>query len=87
MYDDKRRMIMLGDSILFSCEDRGISVKVIGLHRFPSFFELYSSIPKDMLGYHDDEPSDPRDMFRVYDQSTIEELGVIGIEFSLPDQM
>ena len=61
LYDDKRRMIMLGDSILFSCEDRGMSVKVVGLHRFPSFFELYSSIPKGMLGYHDDEPSDPRD--------------------------
>ena len=65
---------------------RVVCTKVTGLHRFRSFFELCSSIPKDMLGLGD-ELSDPKDMFRFYDRSMTDKLGVIGIEFSLIDQM
>lgn len=87
LYDDKRRMMMLGDSILFSCDDRSMAAVITGLHRYRTFSELYSSIPKTMLGYHEDEPADPKDMSEIYDESRAEELGVIGIEFALNGQM
>ena len=83
LYDDKRRLISVGDDIIFSCEDKSVSVKVIGLHRYPSFKELYDSIPKDALGYHEGEVADPKDMDEIYDASRIIEFGVVGIEFTM----
>ena len=85
--DDKRRMMMVGDSIVLSCEDRSVLVRIVKLHRFDSFEELYRSIPKVMLGYHHDEEADPSVMNGIYSISRIEEYGVLGIEFTMMDQM
>ena len=87
LLDDKRRMVFEGDSIVFSCEDRSVLMRVVGLHFYPSFVELYDSLPKGMLGYAEDEVADPEDMLEFYDPDRIEEYGVVGIEVEPYDQM
>lgn len=87
LLDDKRRMVFEGDSIVFSCEDRSVLMRVVGLHFYPSFVELYDSLPKGMLGYAEDEVADPEDMLEFYDPDRIEEYGVVGIEVEPYNQM
>lgn len=87
LFDDKRRMIREGDSIVFTCDDRSLIAKVVALHRFPDFVSLYGSLPKRMLGYRDDEYADPKHMEEYYGANMDASSGVLGIEISLQDQM
>ena len=87
LLDDKRRMVNEGDSIVFSCEDRSVLMRVVGLHVYPDFVELYDALPKTMLGYLEDEVADPNDMLEFYDPDMIDEYGVVGIEIEPYHQM
>lgn len=75
LYDEKRRRIAVGDSITFHCEDDTLTVRVVGLHRFPDFGALYAALPHSALG-----SDDPKDMERYYSQEEQREYGVLGIE-------
>lgn len=85
LYDEKRQMINLGDTITF--ENRSdvdkIQVKVIALYIYPSFEELYKHFDKVSIGYKEDEEADPKDMELYYSSEEQSKYGVVGIEMEL----
>ena len=85
--DEKRRAVRAGDFIEFSLLNgyERLTVRVVRLHHFSSFAELYSSLPKDMLGYSPDELPDPKGIEKFYSIEMQEKYGVLGIEFRLTD--
>lgn len=86
--DEKRQQVKIGDEIEFtelSNEARKVTVRVIGLHHFPTFKDLYENIDLSMLG-HDPETisaSDYIDMFSYYSEQQQIKDGVLGIEIVL----
>lgn len=80
--DEKRKKIKVGDIIEFTNKDtlEKLQVRVIGLHVFKNFEELYSKFDKQKLGYFPNEVADPSDMNMYYSPENIEKYGVLGIE-------
>lgn len=88
LYDEKRQQVQIGDYIEFSLIDNPkekIQTRVTALHRFDSFQELYSVLPKEKLGYKSDETPEPNHMDEYYSREEQEKYGVIGIEIRLTD--
>ena len=88
LYDEKRRCISIGDEIKFvSSFDSTISLncRVIALHKFDSFEDLYNSLPLMQCGYTENDilTASPNDMDVYYSKEKQKELGVIGIEIEL----
>ncbi len=86
LMDEKRKNIKVGDTIIFTHrEDSSQSVvaKVIALHPFKTFDELYKNFDKVALGYKKDEDAKPEDMTQYYPQEEIDLYGVVGIEIKL----
>lgn len=83
--DEKRQLINVGDEITFENRSNGekIHVKVIGLHKYPSFEELYKHFDKVSMGYKEDEEADPKDMEQYYSSEEQSRYGVVGIELKL----
>lgn len=85
LYDEKRQMINVGDTITFENRSDGdkIKVKVIALHKYPSFEELYKHFNKVSIGYKEDEEANPKDMELYYSSEEQFKYGVVGIEMEL----
>ena len=85
LYDEKRRNVHTGDIITFvnRSNNEEIKVKVIYIHIYSSFKELYNDFDKISLGYKSNEISDYRDMYKYYSKELIEKYGVVGIEVEL----
>ncbi|MGL5716823.1 MAG: ASCH domain-containing protein [Paraclostridium sp.] len=86
LYDDRRKKILKGDYILFvSTLDEGntLKVKVIEIHRYDSFNELYKNFNKIELGYSKNDIAHPRDMEKYYSKENIHKYGVVGIEVAV----
>ena len=85
LYDEKRQMINIGDTITFENRSGGdkIQVKVIALYIYPSFEELYKHFDKISIGYKEDEEADPKDMELYYSSEDQSKYGVVGIEMEL----
>ena len=86
--DDKRRLIKVGDYIEFTNVENGekkIQVKVVNLHRFKSFEELYSVLPLDKCGYSTQELNTAvyTDMEKYYTKEDQNKYGVLGVEIVL----
>ena len=83
--DEKRQLIHVGDTIEFSDRDTEemIQAKVVQLHHFSSFQELYQKLDKKELGYLEEEKANPKDMEKYYPLDEQEKYGVVGIEFQL----
>lgn len=86
--DDKRQKIKIGDTIVFTKDSESteqVMVRVMNLHVFPSFTELYRSLPLDQCGYLPDElkKASPRDMEEYYSPDEQMRYGVLGIEIKL----
>ncbi len=89
LYDEKRRLINVGDKIIFALMDSpatSITVTVAALHRFDSFYDLYQKIPLEKLGYTDKEVigASYTDMENYYSNEEQRKFGVVGIEITLP---
>lgn len=83
--DEKRRLIHIGDYILFtntSNKTETLLVEVINLYHFDSFKTLYESLPLNKCGYEPDELSSasPDDMLLYYTEKEQQLYGVLGIE-------
>ena len=87
LYDDKRRLINIGDIINFTNIDTldNFDVKVIDLHKYDNFDELYKRFDKVRLGYKEDELASSEDMEEYYSKEDIDKYGVIGIEIKKID--
>ena len=87
LFDEKRRMIKVGDVIVFTNTVNGeeVAVSVKALHRFSTFQELYASLPLTKCGYTEENLSyaDPSDMNGYYTDDEQKKYGVIGIEIGL----
>ncbi len=85
LYDEKRQMINVGDTITFENRSDGdkIKVKVIALHKYPNFEELYKHFNKVSMGYKEDEEANPKDMELYYSSEEQSKYGVVGIETEL----
>ena len=85
LYDEKRKLVKVGDIIEFTNVDtlEKICVKVIKLHLFKNFDELYKNLNKVALGYNGDEVSSSRDMEKYYSKEEEKLYGVVGIEIKL----
>ena len=88
LYDEKRQRVRVNDEIEFSCLDGNETpfvVRVIGLHLFNSFTELYSALPLLKCGYTkamlvDASPDDMNQYYSIKEQAR---YGVVGIEIML----
>ena len=85
LYDKKRKNIKVDDLIEFTNIDTNekIRVKVLKLHQYNSFDELYRHVDKCSLGYQDDEIASPSDMELYYSKEEQSQYGVVGIEITL----
>ena len=87
LLDSKRQKLKVGDTITFTNLDNkeALSVKVVGLHKFSSFEELYNNLPLDKCGYNKSNSSkaNPKDMEKYYPKEKQSQYGVVGIEISL----
>lgn len=85
LYDEKRKLIKVGDLIEFRNVDSDeiIKVRVVNLYRFDSFKELYNSFDKKMLGYDNDDDGSYMDMEKYYSYEEQGRYGVLGIEIKL----
>ena len=82
LFDEKRQQIKVDDTIEFTniVSLEKLKVKVIALHKFKNFEELYSYFNKTQLGYKQTENANPNDMNQYYTNDDIEKYGVLGIE-------
>lgn len=82
LFDEKRKQIKVGDTIEFTniATSEKLYAKVIALHKFKNFEELYSHFDKTQLGYKQTEIASPNDMNQYYTNEDIEKYGVLGIE-------
>lgn len=80
--DEKRKQIKEGDTIEFTSTKTGekLNTKVIKIHHYPSFEELYKHADKISIGYKKHERKDPKDMESIYPKEKQKEYGVLGIE-------
>ena len=86
--DKKRQQINVGDIIEFiSTEDPDckISTRVVALHKFDSFKELYKTLPLIKCGYTQDDihNANPDDMDLYYSRELQDKYGVLGIEIEI----
>ena len=87
LYDEKRRRIGVGDEITFvhTQSDEEIRAKVIALHIFDSFKELYNALPLLKCGYTEADiaSASPSDMDVYYTAEQQKQYGVVGIEIAV----
>lgn len=88
LLDEKRQELEVGDEIVFSCvedDDEFFKAKIIGLHVFDSFAELYKKLPLLKCGYTigNLHAADPKDMNQYYSTEEQKKYGVVGIELEV----
>lgn len=83
--DEKRQLINVGDTITFTNVDtmECFDAKVINLHKYDDFGELYKRFDKVRLGYKEDDKARPEDMEEYYSKEEIDKYGVVGIEINV----
>ena len=85
LYDDKRQLIQIGDTIVFTNReepDQTVSVKVVGLLRYDTFHDLFVHNNPAKFGGESVEWLE-RQVSEFYSAEDQKQHGVIGIEFTL----
>ena len=85
LFDEKRKKLKVNDLLVFTDQSNGekLTTKIVALHIYPSFNELYKRFDPISLGYFNEEKADPGDMEKYYSRKMQEKNGVIGIEIAL----
>lgn len=85
LYDEKRKLIKENDIIEFTNRLTGekLKTRVIKLHLFNSFKELYNNFDNVSLGYKTDEQKRPEDMEKYYTKEEQCQYGVVAIKIKL----
>ena len=81
--DEKRKLINVGDIIIFTNIDtkEELKIKVIKLHKFDTFEELFNSFNHKRLGLKDSDDSSIMNNF--YTKEEQEKYQALGIEIKL----
>ena len=82
LYDEKRKLLKLGDYISFTNikTNEVMKVEIVGLYRYESFKELYNNFSSERLGYSKGEKANFKDMEKYYSKEEQEKYGVLAIE-------
>lgn len=86
LFDEKRKQFKVGDILIFkkvSNENERLTAKIITLHKFKNFEELYKNFNKTVLGYTENENASYLDMQEYYPLEEQSKYGVVGIEIEL----
>lgn len=86
LYDEKRKKLQIGDIIIFTEKENKnnrLEARVIKLHKYNSFEELYKNFNKIQLGYYENQIANARDMEEYYSKEDIKKYGVVGIEIKV----
>ena len=87
LYDEKRRMLSVGDKIRFTLVDddrQTIDATVVNLHLFSSFRELFSTDLFCKCGCQDMSIDQAvNNMRKYYTETQEEKYGVVGIEICI----
>mgnify|MGYP004500042479 CR=1 FL=1 len=85
LYDDKRKLIKLGDEIIFTniVTNEKLKTKVLSIKLFKNFEELYNNFDKTKLGYKKNEIASPEDMNIYYSVEEQKNFGVCAIEIKV----
>ena len=87
LFDEKRQQLKAGDEIVFANNVTGetLNARIVKLHRFDTFEELYSSLPLLQCGYtaEEIEKASATDMEQYYSVEQQKKYGVVGIEIAL----
>lgn len=87
LFDDKRRKIQVGDTIVFinTVSEEKLKVDVLELLVFASFAELYNAHSLLECGYtrNNIDTASPDDMDEYYPKEMQEKYGVVGIKIAL----
>ncbi len=86
LYDEKRQGVKVGDEIEFtdlSDPSQKILTRVLGLHLFESFEEMFRALPADAMGYEPGQIPKAEDMEMYYSKEEQALYGVVGIEIAL----
>lgn len=83
--DERRQSLAVGDFVALCCGNDKIVVKVLKLHKFESFKQLYSKLDLTKCGYSREElqKADWKDMLQYYPLEKQQKYGALGIEFQL----
>lgn len=86
--DEKRQKLSAGDEIEFvNNTDNNLKLhcKILKIHKFKSFEELYSKLPLDKCGYTNEELRNAKasDMDIYYSKEDQGKYGVLGIEIKV----
>lgn len=85
LYDEKRRLINVGDIIEFSQGDdemKMVMTKVKALHRYKTFYELFSAFPAEYFGGTSKEAL-IEEIEKFYSIEEEQKDGVVGIKIEL----
>ena len=84
LFDEKRRGIMVGDMISFSCEEESVTVRVIDLILRDSFEEIAREEPIELLADKTVTPDELlSDLAKFYPSERQKEYGAVGIRFEI----
>ena len=87
LYDEKRQTVSAGDTIIFTnlADNRQVSAKVLKLHIFDNFTELYNNLTLLKCGYTEQEldTASPDDMLAYYPKEKQDRYKAVGIEIEL----
>ena len=85
LLDEKRSLIKENDLIEFTnrVTKEKLTVRVIKLHKYLSFEELYKHHDKVSMGYKENEDAKPEDMEEYYSKEEQTNFGVVGIEIEI----
>lgn len=85
LYDEKRKLIKENDIIEFTnrVTKEKIKAKVIKLHLYNNFKELYDNFDNVSLGYKESDIKNYKDMEKYYSTEEQQEYGVVGIEIEV----
>ena len=85
LFDEKRRKLKKDNIIEFinRVDEEVLYAKIIDLHIFKNFKELYNNFDKICLGYEINEIANPNDMNKYYFIEEQEKYGVVGIVIKL----
>lgn len=83
--DEKRQLLNDNDIIEFTnlLTSESLFVKIVKLHRFKDFDELYKCFDKVSIGYGVNDIPDPKDMELYYSLDMQNKYGVLGIEIAV----